>query len=1017
MKKLFFRFFVYGAFILLFSASIQAQSFEPFIPYGDLIPSANSWSMIKYGGITPSLYTGAMSWTIPLFTYSDPDFNIPVSLDYNYDGFRPAAHSGEIGLGWALNCGGVITREVRGVPDEQDASTFEPGYFATNLTGYYHTVRNSYLMTHREEGYLSYTDWSVKNNRLRCDLDPEALIINQPEDLLSTENGGLFDPFMDQPGFGGTYETTPDLFHFSVMGLTGDFCIAPDTTVQVFNTNVPFGSLNIDIYDVGKPDYVHQQMTIKITDNKGFQFIFGGSIATTEYAESASGDSFDQHYNWGETLIITALKLSRVIAPNGRTAVFNYSPYTQCNFARLLSRRSVLFQYNYTSIDGFHQGQRNIPSTPLQCVQMQYYSPLESVIIDNTAVLSFGYTLRSFDENSNEYYGNVWIPDCFSFVNSFSCRAAVRLSSFSVHNSNNEPVESISFSHSHATTGTPKLFLDSLSIRSQGTYAFSYTYRDHLPNNDVSATDYWGYWNQRGFLYKTDINYNSTSLYNQFIASTIKTPSYLHTVAGALKRITYPTGGYTDVEYESNSADKLIETSLYDAPHLIINTTNFPVGGLRVKSLTDVTETSRDTTCFEYSNGTLLQMPRYYTPLHFDYFNNDLGTIHLDLAKFFVGYPTNSPRSNYITYGSVKTNFPDHSFVETYFHDYQTHPDRYYSVSVDTIRAFDKNIYCERHTVTNMDCSLVHDEFWWHGYPSSWTVSGFNNVVVENLSPIRGRISKVLTYSAEGLLKKKEEYYYNIVSVYKTDWLWFNDISRFYAIRRKCYSSMPSETHTTIYENGTGLLTREIEGYNDKGQLTYRGCVDSQGTIDAIYLRYNHTAGRNNPSGLENLLSDAIKTHTSGNQTWIIAAESYYYGLHGCPFPTKIITKVFDIPHNVSMLSVRDYFSVTADYIRTSVFSYNTKHRLINVSMPGGATITYTWDALGNHLTSKAINGTLNKTLFEWKDLIGLSKLTTPTGAFETYEYDNRYRLRQIKDSNRNTVFLFDYNMAHEDEE
>mgnify|MGYP003436167545 CR=1 FL=1 len=35
--------------------------------------------------LTPSLYTGAMRYSLPLYAYSDPDFNIPISLEYNYD--------------------------------------------------------------------------------------------------------------------------------------------------------------------------------------------------------------------------------------------------------------------------------------------------------------------------------------------------------------------------------------------------------------------------------------------------------------------------------------------------------------------------------------------------------------------------------------------------------------------------------------------------------------------------------------------------------------------------------------------------------------------------------------------------------------------------------------------------------------------------------------------------------------------------------------------------------------------
>lgn len=59
-----------------------------------------------------------MSYSLPLYTYKDPDFEIPLSLDYSYDGYKVSRSAGTVGLGWALNFGGIITREIRGLKDE-----------------------------------------------------------------------------------------------------------------------------------------------------------------------------------------------------------------------------------------------------------------------------------------------------------------------------------------------------------------------------------------------------------------------------------------------------------------------------------------------------------------------------------------------------------------------------------------------------------------------------------------------------------------------------------------------------------------------------------------------------------------------------------------------------------------------------------------------------------------------------------------------------------------------------------
>lgn len=102
----------------LFYHISSAQDTDPFSYNANIRPSAQAYEMTKYGSLTPSLYTGTFQYSLPIYTYKDEDFEIPVSLDYSFNGYRPSQPSGTVGLGWTLNCGGVITREVVGFPDE-----------------------------------------------------------------------------------------------------------------------------------------------------------------------------------------------------------------------------------------------------------------------------------------------------------------------------------------------------------------------------------------------------------------------------------------------------------------------------------------------------------------------------------------------------------------------------------------------------------------------------------------------------------------------------------------------------------------------------------------------------------------------------------------------------------------------------------------------------------------------------------------------------------------------------------
>lgn len=58
--------------------------------------------------------TGIFSYSIPLFELSSAHYRLPVSLVYTANGVKVEDKMGQLGFGWTLACGGVITRVVRG---------------------------------------------------------------------------------------------------------------------------------------------------------------------------------------------------------------------------------------------------------------------------------------------------------------------------------------------------------------------------------------------------------------------------------------------------------------------------------------------------------------------------------------------------------------------------------------------------------------------------------------------------------------------------------------------------------------------------------------------------------------------------------------------------------------------------------------------------------------------------------------------------------------------------------------
>ncbi|MES1250301.1 MAG: hypothetical protein ABUL46_06425, partial [Chitinophaga rupis] len=64
-----------------------------------------------------SPYNGMAGYSLPVYTVKCGSLTLPVSLSYGYNGLRLDATVGWTGLGWNLQAGGVITRNVQGAVD------------------------------------------------------------------------------------------------------------------------------------------------------------------------------------------------------------------------------------------------------------------------------------------------------------------------------------------------------------------------------------------------------------------------------------------------------------------------------------------------------------------------------------------------------------------------------------------------------------------------------------------------------------------------------------------------------------------------------------------------------------------------------------------------------------------------------------------------------------------------------------------------------------------------------------
>src|SRR6476620_10073918 len=120
-KKVFLLLIILSSYQIL-NAQTQGPQLVKVTP-----PSPNVQAFQKYGDIPVSPYTGVPNISIPLYTVKFRDISVPISISYHASGIKVAEEAGQIGLGWVLNAGGVISRTVIGADD-----FFANNYFYAN---------------------------------------------------------------------------------------------------------------------------------------------------------------------------------------------------------------------------------------------------------------------------------------------------------------------------------------------------------------------------------------------------------------------------------------------------------------------------------------------------------------------------------------------------------------------------------------------------------------------------------------------------------------------------------------------------------------------------------------------------------------------------------------------------------------------------------------------------------------------------------------------------------------------
>ena len=498
------------------------------------IPSPQAFEITKYGNTNVDESSGKISPNIPLHNYTVGNINIPISISYSGSGIKVSQNPTWTGVSWNLNAGGVISRIVKDLPDEKNVERIL--YSAEQLDA----LKTLYELLDSNNNFIE-SGYRLPQN-----------IVNL---LKNFENN----------------DSQADEFNFSFGNYSGTFFLLKEGGTWKAQQTKHNTEFNIEI--IGNFN-LNDNYEFKITTPDGIKYYFGGLAG-------GLGSTMPFDYAVEETQLIdksitpfklgvkskTAFYLTKVENSIGDYILLEYETIPQ--YEILSAREQKLFNLISQDItstqcdpsDGIHNNV-NFVTRPIKNTVFngkflkKIWSPLKSTsIIFNTITIN---------------------EAIFGGIQNFKYKV---LTDIILENKN------INFSYypesQNLVSGnvdkfllTEIIFKDSNNQSHAEKYSFEYNNKEILPGIFSNSQDYLGYYNGKlntsllpkntsfffsNFLnefqtpqnenqFNTILNVSNFGNFEHLLAD--RDPDFEYATVGILKKMYYPTGGYTEFEYE-----------------------------------------------------------------------------------------------------------------------------------------------------------------------------------------------------------------------------------------------------------------------------------------------------------------------------------------------------------------------------------------------------------------------------------------------------------------------------------
>lgn len=956
----------------------------------ETIVTPQTWSFMKYGNSPVNLYTGNISVTIPIYTYHDNDFDLPINLTYASGGYIPNSQTGILGLGWHLNVGGSITRQIRNMPDEDR----EMPNLAINGYYYYHErVKVDEKLPINKRG---------RQYRPTSTLDEPFVYLSDPSNYSSSK-----------------YETEPDVFYFSFLGYKGKFQFDINQNILIYNVeNGSKSDFRIKYEEFDNP----LRSSFTIITNDGYQYVFGGDKNLYDREWATDANMLKKN--------IVSWALTKIVAPNGRKITFIYQSGDGADRKWVQNLRpstrywgastNALINTNYST--GIH-------------VSNTFPIYLEKIEIDNGCQISLNYSPKEAETYGRGSFRSI------SYLPSLIKLSTITVRPFSA--SLNQKRIECNLSYQYGK-GNKVLFLTKVDIGNKKVYEMDYNglTSQEFPSNGIYGMDHWGYYNGKPLL--SPENFIPETKHETYSKEVIigkgREPNEKASLLGMLTQIKYPTGGYTTYEYEGHRYSRkasdihgFIEFSYPDN----INSEGTLAGGVRIKKITDYTgnkvSSQRE---FLYvntdkrSSGILLAFPHYrliyqtvYNGLLSNRYSGVIQTLSAtSLDGTHIGYSRVIEKRK--GYGSIEYNFTDY---EDYYDEF---------AKIDPLFIADWQ-YMQNVKIISSN---------------AWAVRNLLAIPLSRAS-CRGRL-RSKKYQNMGRNLYTEEYTYLIPrklfeGSYISNIKSAGDV--YYELKTSLEDSpLMVKKVTSKFARKPLVVTEENYSYNSSSKLIKIAKILSDGKI--LSERREYIENMDNLSEAEQMMRDNFQTRepiktvytvqkSSRDKEYVLSGNYHFYSKYGNLIKLECI-KETELNSPVEWVN----FDLDFSYSKMHNDHYDSRGYLTQQTDQKGITTTYIWGYNHQYVIAVVRNANISEVEAElgnlddfanssvpdfdkikqlrqnltqaevvscaYKPLIGMTEMTDACGITTYYEYDVEGRLICVRGNDKKIINKYQYHYA-----